>query len=120
MDTKGGRISMTVNGVVFTSRASAKIDPSTVGLTNGANQNGTGYSTVQPKLAAIEATFDRGKGLKWDASMILKPVDVTFVEDDAGLTHLFTAGRWGGTPQLDTGTGEITGMKIETDQYQSY
>ena len=62
MDTKGGRVSITVNGKVYSNRGSAKIDPSTVGLTNGANQDGTGYSTTQPKLAMIEITLDRGTG----------------------------------------------------------
>ena len=120
MDTKGGRVSIEVNGKMYSNRGSAKIDPSVVGITNGANQDGSGYSTVQPKLAMIEIGLDRGTGLKWDATMMLQKINVTFVETDAGITHLFTSARWEGAPQIDTGTGEVTGLKIATDQYQSY
>lgn len=124
MDTKGGRFSLEINGRTFTGRGAAKINPSTVALENGANQDGSGYSTVKPKLATLELSFDRGRSdrVKWDAAMLLQTVNVTFVETDLTppLTHLFTRGRWAGEgAEIDTATGEVTGLKIETDSYQA-
>ena len=117
-DTKGGRVSLTIGNQTYSMRASAKVMPARVSLKNDANQDGSGFTTVAAKLASLEMSFDRGKGLKWDESMILASIDATFVETDAGVTHLFTSGRWDGDPTIDTGTGEVTGMKIVSDQYQ--
>jgi tail tube protein len=119
MDTKGGRCTMTINGQSFSARAKATINPSTVNRKNGANWDGKGYSTVTPKLAKLSLTFDRGSGVKWDAAMMLQEVNVTFSEDDTGVTHLFTGSRWDGDPSIDTETGEVTGLSIETDRYLS-
>lgn len=117
MNTTGGRFSLTINGAVYSGRGEAKINPSRVELENGANQDGSGYSTVKPILTSLELTFDRGVGLVWDETMMLQTVNVTFIETDAGVTHLFTGGRWSGKPELNTKDGEVSGLKIETDQY---
>lgn len=124
MDTKGGRFSLEINGRTFTGRGAAKINPSTVAIENGANQNGSGYSMVKPRLATLDLSFDRGRSdrVKWDAAMLLERVNVTFVETDLNpsVTHLFTNGRWAGDgAEIDSATGEVTGLKIETDSYQA-
>lgn len=122
MDTKGGRFTLEINGRTFTGRGAAKINPSTVALENGANQDGSGYSTIKPKLASLDLSFDRGRSaaVKWDAAFMLARVNVTFVESDVGVTHLFTNGRWSGEgAEIDSSTGEVTGIKIETDSYQA-
>ncbi|SEQ48561.1 Phage tail tube protein [Faunimonas pinastri] len=121
MDTKGGRVSLTIDGVTYHARGAAKINPSLVSLENGANMDGSGYSTVKPELASIELSLDRGStSIKWTEDMLLSKVNVTFKEDDYGVTHLFTAARWGGKPEIDTATGEVSGLKLESDQYQRY
>ena len=121
MDTKGGRFSLDINGRTYSGRGKATVEPSVVSVENGANQDGTGYSTVKAKLASLDLTFDRGVGLKWDAKMILQKLNATFVETDLNpsLTHLFTEARWSGTPSIDTESGEVSGLKIESDKYQS-
>lgn len=119
MDTKGGRFTAEINGRTFSGRGKATIESSTVEVNAEANQDGTGYATVKPKLASCELTFDRGVGLKWDATMILQTVNLTFVETDVKVTHLFTDARWVGTPSIDTETGEVSGMSIKSDKYQS-
>lgn len=119
MDTKGGRVTIDIDGVRYSGRAKAKIMPSTVTMKSGANQDGTGYSTLDPRLAGLETTFDRGLGIKWDATMMLKKMNVTFVETDMSpqVVHLFTNARWDGEPEINTEDGEVTGLKIVTDTY---
>ncbi|WP_375455716.1 phage tail tube protein [uncultured Methylobacterium sp.] len=119
MDTQGGRYSATINGKAFSGRAEAKLKPARGTPENGVNWNGKGFSFVKPQLSAVELTFDRGQGLKWDEAMILQSIDLTFVEDDARVAHYFTAARWSGEPEINTKDGEVSGMKIESDQYRS-
>jgi len=119
MDTKGGRYSLDIDGQTFSGRAKATINPSNVELANEANQDGTGYTTVKPGLYGIELTFDRGSGIKWNAAMLLKKVNVTFREDDVGLTHYLTGARWQGKPAIDTENGEVSGLSLMSDQYSS-
>jgi hypothetical protein len=120
MDNKGGRVSITIGGVTYAPReASVKVSPSRVSMENGANGDGSGYSTVKSKLASADITFDRGKpsAIQWTDAMILSSINVTIVEIDTGVTHLFTGARWSGEPELDLSTGEVSGLKIETDVY---
>ena len=119
MDTKGGRVAITINGRTFSGRGAAKIMPSRVSLKNDANTDGTGFTTTAAKLAGLDVTFDRGIGLVWDETMLLQSIDVTFKETDVagGPTHYFTSARWDGDPTLDTATGEVSGLKIMTDKY---
>ena len=119
MDTKGGRVTIDIDGVRYSVRAKAKIMPSRVTMKSGANQDGTGYSTIDPKLAGLDLTFDRGPGFNWDETMMLKTMNVTFVETDISprKTHLFTNARFDGEPEINTEDGEVTGLKIMSDQY---
>lgn len=119
MDTKGGRFTLDINGTTYSGRGKATIKPSRVSLSNGANMDGTGYSTVKPVLAELDLTFDRGIGLAWDETLLLQSLDVTFSEDDYGLTHLYTGARWDGDPSIDSETGEVSGLKICSDKYQT-
>lgn len=118
MQTTGGRFTAEINGRTYKGRGKATIETARVEVAAEANQDGSGYATVKPKLASCELTFDRGVGLKWDAAMILQTVNLTFVETDAKVTHLFTDARWVGTPQIDTETGEVSGLSIRSDKYQ--
>ncbi|MCJ2108029.1 phage tail tube protein [Methylobacterium sp. E-041] len=119
MQTTGGRFTLDINGRRYSGRGKGTIMPATATRENGANQDGTGWSSVKPQLASLDLTFDRGVGLKWDADMMLAELNVTFVETDAGKrTHLFTNANWSGQPSLDTENGEVSGLKIETATYQ--
>jgi hypothetical protein len=118
MDRKGGRVSIAINGRTFTARSSVSIAPATVERTNGVNRDGTGYSTIAPKLASADISFDRGErsGLVFNDAMLLEDINVTIFEEDARITHFFTSAGWGGTPSIDTESGEVSGLKIETDR----
>ena len=118
MDRKGGRVSIQISGRNFTARSSVSISPATIERTNGANRDGTGYSTIATKLASAEISFDRGErsGIVFNDAMLLEDINVTIYEEDARITHFFTGAAWGGTPSIDTESGEITGLKVETDR----
>lgn len=118
MQTTGGRFTAEINGRTFKGRGKATIESSTVEVNAEANQDGSGFVTVKPKLASCELSFDRGVGLKWDAAMLLQSINLTFVETDAKVTHLFTDASWVGTPSIDTETGEVSGLSIKSDKYQ--
>ena len=121
MDTKGGRYSIRINGQRFSGRGKATVKSAAATPKADPNRDGTAYRTVEAKLPMISLSFDRGsksQAIRWDETMILRDVDVTFVEDDAGYTHYFTSGSWVGEPDLDTDTGEITGMSVASDQYR--
>ena len=122
MDTKGGRFSLTCSGQVVSGRGAAKIMLSAVSVKTDVNSDGTGYKTVSPKLVGLDLSFDRGVGLNWDSTMMLADVDVTFVETDFGVTHMFTSASYDGDPTIDSATGEVTGVKIMTSEsnYQTF
>ncbi|MBN9453256.1 MAG: phage tail tube protein [Bosea sp.] len=115
MDKKGGRVSVTINGRTFTARSSVSISPATVERSNGVNRDGSGYSTIAPKLASAEISFDRGErsGIVFDDAMLLADVNCTIWEEDAQITHFFTNAGFGGTPSIDTESGEVSGMRVE-------
>lgn len=115
MDKKGGRVSIQITGRNFTARSSVTLDPTTVARTNGANRDGTGYSTVAAKLAKADISFDRGErsGIVFNDDLLLENFNATIYEEDAGITHFFTNASWSGSPTLDTESGEISGMSIE-------
>ena len=112
MDWKGGRYTLEINGSVFSGRGQAKIDTSGVSIDNKANMDGSMYSTVTPELISLDLTIDRrDQATKWDSSMMLRGISVTFQETDAGVTHVLAQAKWQGKPTLDTATGEISGLK---------
>lgn len=119
MDTKGGRFTIDINGTSFSGRAEAKISPARATPENGVNWDGSGYNIVAPQLARIELSFDRGQGFTWTEDMILQPVNLTFAETDARVTHYLTAGNWSGRPEINSKDGEVTGMALESDKYRA-
>ena len=121
MDTKGGRFTLDINGRTYSGRGKATIMPSRAVRENDVNQDGSGYSTVKPKLASLDLSFDRGVGLTWDETLMLATINVTFVETDTTpkRTHLFTNANWSGEPSIDSENGEVSGLKIESDKYQA-
>lgn len=116
MQTTGGRITVEIDGRRYFSRGSVKIMPTTVEVENGANMDGTGYSTIKPVLAKAELSFD--SRLAIGQANLLSVINVTVREMDTGRMHLFTNARYSGRPNLDTEKGEISGLSIETDSYQ--
>jgi hypothetical protein len=126
MHTSGGRVSTVINGVQFSSRnANIKLDPSNMNVSVASNGDGTNYRTVEATPRTAEISFDRlvdynGTPLKWDESVMrMVNMSVTFVEQDTNITHLLTNACFTGKPSLDMGTGEISGVGIAADTYET-
>ena len=54
MHTSGGRVSITINGVVYSARGEIKLGGSRLSAQVGTNQDGTLYKTVTPKPITAE------------------------------------------------------------------
>lgn len=127
MHTSGGRVSVTINGVNYSARGAITLDPSNQTNNSGVNQDGTLYRTVSPKARKADLTFDRfvqtqdsNQPLIWDETVLkLVNMQVTFVEQDGGLTHMLTGAFFEGDPKMDTSTGEISGLSIAADSYKT-
>lgn len=118
MDTQGGRLQITIGGTTFDCRGKCSVKPAGVQVEAGANWSGKGYKTVKPVLAQCDLSFDRGKGIAWDSNFLLADEDVTIAEIDANVTHYFTAAAKVGTPSIDTETGEVSGVTLQSDKYR--
>lgn len=124
MHTAGGRVSIVIDGVVYSARSEVKFNPSNVMTDVGANQDGTIFKTVKPQPVAAECTFDRfvdanGKSLKWnDQLMLLNNIAITFIEKDTGKMQLISNGTFVGDPQVDLATGEVSGVKLAGEKHE--
>jgi hypothetical protein len=125
MHTSGGRVSTVIGGVAYSARGEIKLDPSNISVAAGTNQDGTLYRTVAPKARTAEVSFDRfvdnnGRPMKWDESLMLKiNLGFTFIEQDTGVTHLLSGGFFTGNPQENTSTGEISGLGVAAEKYET-
>lgn len=124
MHTSGGRVSVTINGINYSSRGIIKLMPSNMSVASGVNQDGSLYRTVAPKARTAELTFDRfvdvnGDQLTWDET-VLQAVNFgcTFIEQDTNRTHLLSGAFFVGDPTMDTSTGEVDGISIAADSYK--
>lgn len=125
MHTSGGRVSTVINGVMYSARGAITIKPSNMEVTVASNGDGTNYRTVQATPRTAEITFDKlvdnnGTFLKWDDGVMRQVnMSVTFVEQDTGVTHLLTNACFTGSPNVDLATGEVTGVGIASDTYDT-
>ncbi len=125
MHTAGGRVSTVIDGVSYSARGEITLDPSNITVEGGVNQNGSAYRIVRPKLRTAELTFDRlvdvnGRPLKWAENiMMLSNIPITFIEDDTSVTHLLTNGFFTGNPQINTATGEVSGVGLAAENYET-
>lgn len=125
MHTAGGRVSTVIGGVAYSARGEITLDPSNIAVSSGVNQNGTLYRTVQPKARTAECTFDRfvdlnGTPMKWDENLLLQTgLGFTFIEDDTGVTHLLSDGFFTGSPSVNLATGEVSGLTIAAEKYET-
>lgn len=125
MHTSGGRVSIVIDGIVFSARGEIKLNTSGVNVEVGTNQDGTLFKTVKPQPRMAECSFDRfvdvnGRQLKFDEALMLRNnIPATFVEKDTGITHLLTKGTFVGDPSQNLGTGEVDGVRFAAEGYET-
>jgi hypothetical protein len=125
MHTSGGRVSTVIGGVQYSARGTIKLNVSSINVNVASNGDGTNYRTVTAKPRTAEISFDRlvdnnGTPLKWNESvMMLTNLAVTFVEQETGVTHLLSNACFTGDPGQDLGSGEVSGLGIAADTYET-
>lgn len=114
----GGRISLEIDGVLMApTEADIKIDPTDLSVEAKANHDGSAAYLAKPELPKISFTLRNSSGVKWNAAMKKKTINVTAYEIDNNRTHLFTATRITGRPSLNLSNGEIDGLSCEGGVY---
>jgi hypothetical protein len=129
MPTSTGRVSIVIAGVPYSARGEITLNKSNISVEAKSNSDGSTYRTVTPKPRTAEVTFDQGSVLtapdgsvmKWDETMMLIiDLPVTFTEkDNRGKQHLLSGAFFTGEPQQNLSTGEISGLGIAADDYES-
>lgn len=114
----GGRIVIEIGDQRYSARGDITLDPTNVEVSADANQDGSAYFTVKPRLYGAAFTISNPCGLVWTTEMSKCSVNVTITEEDNGRTHLFTGARFVGRPQVNLSTGEVTGLSIASSAYQ--
>ena len=125
MHTSGGRVSITINGVVYSARGEIKLGGSRLSAQVGTNQDGTLYQTVTPKPITAECSFDRfvdatGNRLRWNENLLLlNNLAATFIEQDTGVTHLLSNATFVGDPAQNLANGEVDGLSLAAEKYET-
>lgn len=125
MHTAGGRVSTVIDGVSYSARGVITLDPSNIEVSVESNSDGSNYRTVKAKPRMASITFDRfvdqnGRPMRWDEGIMLRQnIPFTFIEQDTNVTHLLTNGCFTGKPEMDLSTGEVSGVGIAADKYET-
>lgn len=111
-DNSGGRLTVTIDGIRYSSRGGAELSPVAIDTQVGANDDGTIYTTRKAVPATARFTLTDKCGL--DVTKIAKgcKVDVTFDQLDMRRKWLYTAATVIGRPTINTETGAISGFEI--------
>ncbi|WP_313194604.1 phage tail tube protein [Shinella zoogloeoides] len=95
------------------------LNMSTAGVSTEAvtNQDGSVDRTMTPTPRRAEITF-ADRGLDHDQIMKSDRFNVTFIEENTGVTHYFTRAFLVGEPMKNRITGEVTGISIAAEAYR--
>lgn len=114
----GGRVTFTFGQTTIPpAEAEIKLSPAVVEVSAKANQDATAAYELKPVLVGAEIDFRNVGDIDWSAIMF-QTGNVTITELDNGRTHLFTATRLVGKPEVNVSTGEVKGLKVEGGKYQ--
>jgi hypothetical protein len=120
----GGTVSFTYAGNPLVMRGHITIGPSSIKADPIANQNGTVSRTLTPRGYTAKFKFeDSTNGLAtpqpWDAILKGGPYNVTVVENQTGVTHMWTNAAFTGEPEVDREKGEVDGLSLIAPSYQT-
>lgn len=108
----GGTLRLTLGGVVYPVRGNVSIMPTKFEVSEGANLDGSVYTTRKPVPATVEMTISDSCGLSLTTLANQACVDATVELDSVGRTYVLVNGTVVGRPSLDPETGEISGVKL--------
>lgn len=114
----GGRVEISQNGKMFTGKGTVTVRPTLISRDAEAGSNGKMVGTIKPELA--EADIVLANLCDADPIEFFDPncdANYTFYEKDRGIRHLYTGAMVTGRPEIDTLTGEVSGMTVKSDKY---
>jgi hypothetical protein len=107
----GGRVRITANGKIWAVRSSVTVNPINFERDVNSNQDGSIYVTTKPVPATAKIVLSDSCGLDINEIMAC-PLDVTIELIDVRRRYLFTKAVVVGRPEINTETGEISGLTI--------
>ena len=112
----GGKMTVASSaGYRLSLRGTISVMPSAQSNDSVTNQDGSVDRVMTPSAPAAELSV-RDDGL--DARLNGPRENLTIVEEQTGVTHLFTGAFWSGRPSLNRINGEIGGISIIADYYR--
>ena len=109
--TVGGRVDLTINGQVYSATAEIDYEPVNIEVETVTNQDGTGGRTIKPKPFKAEIKYRDYKDLD-PALLMVESFDFSMRLRDVGRSILISAAHHEGTPKINTGNGEISGLTV--------
>jgi len=113
----GGRVEITINGRTYHPVAEVEVEGAGVEVQTEVNQDGTIGRSVKPKPYMVDIKYRDMGGLSMQ-QLMSESFDFSMRERETGKTILLTNAFHEGTPKRNTTTGEISGLKVVSDQYR--
>lgn len=118
----GGTASFTFNGQPLVMRGHITTEPSNVKAGGLINQDGSTSRTLTPKgFVAVCKFEDSTAGLAtpqpWDSILKGGPYNITVVEQQTGVLHMWSSAKFTGDIKVDREKGEVDGLSILADTY---
>jgi hypothetical protein len=110
-DNAGGRVIFMIGNLRYPTRGGVTIKPTVVERTEGANDDGSIYVTTKAVPAMAEFKLSDRCGLPI-ANLDKCRVDVSIEMVDMNRRYLFTQASLVGRPEINSETGEISGLKV--------
>ena len=119
----GGTVNFSYAGTPLVMRGHIMIDPSSIKADGIANQDGSVSRTLTPRGYTAKCKFqDSRNGLAtpqpWDTILKGGPYNITVVENQTGVTHMWTNAAFTGEPSVDRERGEVDGLGWIAPSYQ--
>lgn len=123
MHDAGGRVQVIIAGVPYSARGELSLQTSRISVETIVNQDGSVGRITKPKSVQASVTFDRfvtatGEYLEFTEATMRAKFAGTFIEDDTDIVHMITGAGFTGSPELNTATGEVSGLVIEGSAYR--
>ena len=113
----GGRITVSSSlGYKLSLRGTINVTGTRQSNESITNQNGSTDRIMTPVAPGAELTFADDGG-DWNTRMDGPRQNLTIIEEQNGVQHLFTGAFWTGRPSQNRVNGEVSGVQIVADAY---
>ena len=113
----GGKIRFSIAGNPMVLRGKTEIELADLEKDEVVNDDGSISFMGKNKGYGADVIFEDNLTIDWNGLLRLPPTNITMIEDDANITHLFTQASFTGRPKVDREDGQVTGLKIVSPAY---